>query len=172
MIRNKMGCLVFALTVVLAAGACAKKTGPQGAAAGANGSATDTAGGMSGTEVGASGSGAPEMGVSFPVVYFDYNQSVIRSEAKEPLRNAAESLKSNTKAQIAIEGHCDERGSSEYNLALGERRAQSVKSYLRTLGVDGKRLSAISYGKERPVDPGHTEEAWAKNRRAELIVNR
>jgi peptidoglycan-associated lipoprotein len=71
---------------------------------------------------------------------------------------------------IQIEGHCDERGSNEYNLALGERRAVSAKLYLIRLGVKGDRLSTISYGEEMPADPGHTEEAWAKNRRCHFVI--
>jgi peptidoglycan-associated lipoprotein len=172
MTRNKISLLFLAMTVALATGACAKKKAPGGAAGGAGSAYGDTAGTAGGAEGGASGAGISDLSLSFPIVYFDYNQSVIRSDSKDPLKRAAEALKSGASAQITIEGHCDERGSSEYNLALGERRAQSVRSYLRTLGVDGKKLTAISYGKERPADSGHTEEAWAKNRRAELIVSR
>jgi peptidoglycan-associated lipoprotein len=72
--------------------------------------------------------------------------------------------------KIQIEGHCDERGTVEYNLALGERRANSTKKFLISLGIAGDRLSAISYGKERPLDPGHNEEAWTKNRRAHTVI--
>ncbi len=72
--------------------------------------------------------------------------------------------------KIQIEGHCDERGTAEYNLALGERRANSAKKYLVSLGIPADRLSTISYGKEMPLDPGHNEEAWAKNRRAHFII--
>jgi peptidoglycan-associated lipoprotein len=72
--------------------------------------------------------------------------------------------------KIQIEGHCDERGSNEYNLALGERRATSAKLYLIKLGVPENRLSTISYGEERPLDPGHNEEAWAKNRRCHFVI--
>jgi peptidoglycan-associated lipoprotein len=72
--------------------------------------------------------------------------------------------------KIQIEGHCDERGTIEYNLALGERRANSTKRYLISLGIGDKRISTISYGEEKPLDPGHNEEAWAKNRRAHIIV--
>jgi peptidoglycan-associated lipoprotein len=82
----------------------------------------------------------------------------------------AEAMKASKSAAIQIEGHCDERGTVEYNLALGERRAQSVKNFLSQLGVDGARLSTISYGEEKPVVQGHSEDAWAKNRRAEFVV--
>ena len=81
-------------------------------------------------------------------------------------------MKSSKSAVIQIEGHCDERGTVEYNLALGERRAQSVKNFLTQLGVEGARLSTISYGEEKPVVQGHTEDAWAKNRRAEFVATK
>jgi peptidoglycan-associated lipoprotein len=73
---------------------------------------------------------------------------------------------------ITIEGHCDERGTKAYNLALGEKRANAAKEYLVALGVSGSRIATVSYGKERPFDPGHDEAAWAKNRRAHFVVNR
>jgi peptidoglycan-associated lipoprotein len=79
-------------------------------------------------------------------------------------------LKKYPKVKVQIEGHCDERGTIEYNLALGERRANSTKKYLISLGISADRISTISYGKERPLDPGHNEEAWAKNRRAHIVV--
>ena len=75
------------------------------------------------------------------------------------------------KRYVTIEGHCDERGTNEYNLALGERRAGSAKTFLMDLGIEGSRLDCISYGEERPVDPGHNEEAWAKNRRGHFTIN-
>jgi peptidoglycan-associated lipoprotein len=77
-------------------------------------------------------------------------------------------LESRPQARVLIEGHCDERGTVEYNLALGEKRAQAVKEYLVTYGVEGERLDTVSYGEERPLDPRSTEEAWAKNRRAHM----
>jgi peptidoglycan-associated lipoprotein len=86
------------------------------------------------------------------------------------LKESAALLKKNPKWKIQIEGHCDERGTVEYNLALGERRANSTKRYLVSLGITSDRISTISFGKERPLDPGHNEEAWAKNRRAHIVV--
>jgi peptidoglycan-associated lipoprotein len=79
-------------------------------------------------------------------------------------------LKKYPKVKVQVEGDCDERGTIEYNLALGERRANATKKYLVSLGVSADRISTISYGKERPLDPGHDEEAWAKNRRAHTII--
>ncbi len=103
-------------------------------------------------------------------IHFDFDKYDIRPGDAEILKgNAALLLKYRT-AKIQIEGHCDERGTVEYNLALGERRANNTRKYLNSLGVSSDRISTISYGKEKPLDPGHHEEAWAKNRRAHWIV--
>lgn len=103
-------------------------------------------------------------------IHFDYDDSSLRSDAEDVLNANAGVLLDNMWVNVMIEGHCDERGTVEYNLALGERRALSAKTYLVSYGIDESRISVISYGKERPVDPGHTEEAWAKNRRAHFVV--
>lgn len=105
-------------------------------------------------------------------IYFGFDDYTLSPEAQATLTAMAEALKANKSAVIQIEGHCDERGTVEYNLALGERRAQSVKNFLGQLGVEAARLSTISYGEEKPVVQGHTEEAWAKNRRAEFVVTK
>lgn len=111
-----------------------------------------------------------ELKESLQNIYFDFDKYFLRSEAKETLAKNAEYLKANLSVKIKIEGHCDERGTVEYNLALGEKRARSAMEYLINLGIEPKRISIISYGKERPVDPGHNEEAWAKNRRDEFVI--
>ncbi len=103
-------------------------------------------------------------------IHFDYDLYEIRRADEEILRENAAFLKKNPQMKIQIEGHCDERGTSEYNLALGERRANSTKRYLVSLGIASDRISTISFGKERPLDPGHNEGAWAKNRRAHIVV--
>ena len=103
-------------------------------------------------------------------IYFGYDKYEIRREDEEILKENAAFLKKNPKMKIQIEGHCDERGTAEYNLALGERRANHTKKYLVSLGITSDRISAISYGEERPLDPGNNEEAWAKNRRAHVVV--
>lgn len=105
-------------------------------------------------------------------IYFSYDDYTLTSDSQARLSKIADSLKSSASAAVQIEGHCDERGSIEYNMALGERRAQSVKNYLTQLGVDGARLSTISYGEEKPVVKGHNEAAWSKNRRAEFVVTK
>jgi len=104
------------------------------------------------------------------LIHFDYDKSNIRSGDASTLDQKVGILQANPDARIRIAGHCDERGSDEYNLALGNRRATSSKQYLVSHGVDASRIETISYGEERPLDPGHNEEAWAKNRRAEFDV--
>jgi len=103
-------------------------------------------------------------------IHFDFDKYDIRPGDTEILKENAALLMKYPKVKIQIEGHCDERGTVEYNLALGERRANSTKKYLISLGVKADRISTISYGKERPLDPGHNEEAWAKNRRAHEVI--
>jgi peptidoglycan-associated lipoprotein len=102
--------------------------------------------------------------------YFDYDKYTIRDDARAALENNAHWLNANSKVRAKIEGHCDERGTNEYNLALGERRAQAVKRVLVSLGVDGGRLSTISYGEEHPVCMEHAEGCYAKNRRAHFTA--
>ena len=104
-------------------------------------------------------------------IRFDFDRYDVRPEDTTIIKeNAAVLTAKLPKAKIQIEGHCDERGTIEYNLALGERRANSAKKYLISLGISENRISTISYGEEKPLDPGHTEEAWAKNRRAHFII--
>ena len=110
-------------------------------------------------------------GTKFEAVYFDFDKSDLRQDARDVLsKNAEIIVKSFAGAKIQVEGHCDERGSAEYNLALGERRAKSAQKYLTTLRVKAENLSIISYGKEKPAANGSDEAAWAKNRRAEFVV--
>lgn len=104
-------------------------------------------------------------------IYFEYDSDILSAEAQSILMKKATYLQDNPNRTVIIEGHCDERGTTEYNLALGDRRAQSVKTYLENLGVSGSRMTPVSYGEERPIDPGHSEEAWAQNRRAQFIFN-
>jgi len=108
--------------------------------------------------------------LSLQNIYFDYDKSAIRPDAREILKANAEIFTKNSSAKIVMEGHCDERGTAEYNMALGERRAQEAKQYLVNLGIDASRIETISYGKERPLDNRSTEEAWAQNRRAQFLL--
>lgn len=104
------------------------------------------------------------------IVYYGYDSYNLTDEARSALKNNADWMKANSSARIQIEGHCDERGTVEYNMALGDRRANAAKSYLVRLGVSASRIETLSYGKERPADLGHNESAWAKNRRAVFVL--
>jgi len=103
-------------------------------------------------------------------IYFDFDRSNIREDAREILKANAEIFRQKADAKIIVEGHCDERGTAEYNMALGERRAQETKQYLTNLGIDASRITTISYGEERPADDRSTEDAWAMNRRAQFVL--
>ena len=193
--KNGFGCrravLLLLLAAVLAAGCAKQQTLKSGDASGqAAPSAAPAPGGepkeaIRETPVTEAPAGsavlaakAAEAGVAvteekpsrFADVLFDFDKSDLTTEGKRSCQSVAEYMKKNPKAKVLIEGHCDERGSAEYNLALGERRAVAVKNYLLSLGVPKGAISTVSFGKERPVDPGHTEEAWAKNRRAHFLL--
>ena len=103
-------------------------------------------------------------------VFFDFDRSDLRPDAIDQLNRQADFLNSNGSITVAIEGHADERGTREYNLALGDRRASSAKQYLESMGVSGGRMRTISYGKERPAVLGSNEDAWAQNRRAVTVI--
>ncbi|MBN2298337.1 MAG: peptidoglycan-associated lipoprotein Pal [Deltaproteobacteria bacterium] len=103
-------------------------------------------------------------------IYFDFDKFNLSPEARKALAEKASFLNAHPEIKIKIEGHCDERGTREYNLALGERRAKSAQDYLIFLGINPTRTSTITYGEERPVDPEHNEAAWTKNRRAHFVV--
>ena len=104
-------------------------------------------------------------------VFFDYDETRFKNEGVETLKRQARFLINNKDLTVRIEGHCDQRGTREYNLALGERRAYSVKNFLISLGVEGSRISVISYGKERPQSLNNDEDSWAQNRTAITIIN-
>jgi len=107
----------------------------------------------------------------FTSILFDYDKASIRADARDILKRHAERLQKQKNYRLTIEGHCDERGTNEYNLALGERRAREVQRYLVSLGLDQSRITTISYGEEMPVDPRSNEEAWARNRRVSFVVS-
>lgn len=103
-------------------------------------------------------------------IHFDFDQYVLTSESREALENNAAFMRAKPQVNVQIEGHCDERGSDNYNLALGENRARAAMEYLVSLGISPRRLDIISYGEERPLVSGSDEEAWSKNRRAEFVI--
>jgi len=113
---------------------------------------------------------APDM-VMQEDIYFEFDKSSLTPAAQENLLRKAEWLRNNADVTVTIEGHCDERGTNEYNLALGDRRAESAKAFLIDLGIEPSRLTTISYGEERPVCTEHTEECWAKNRHDHFVIN-
>ena len=104
------------------------------------------------------------------IIYFEYDSNELTAEAQEKLRTKIAILRANPGLQVQVEGHADERGSTEYNLALGQRRAETVREYLAGFGVEGNRVHTLSYGEERPLVEGSQESAWARNRRAEFSI--
>lgn len=161
-------CLMLALTV--STGCKGKKTPP------INPDLTPSTSTTPGPEE-TTGTGLPEIDQDSLVfssaegvrpIYFDYDSYTLRPDALETLRHNAEVLKQYPNVYVQIEGHCDERGTQDYNLALGEKRALAAREHLMRLGISGDRMITISYGEEDPVDPGHNEAAWAKNRRCEF----
>lgn len=107
--------------------------------------------------------------VKLEAVFFDFDQWSIREDQKEVMAKNSQWLNSNPIVNVRLEGHCDERGTSEYNLALGQKRAEAVKSFLEGLGIPSNKMTTVSYGEERPLDPEHNEAAWAKNRRVDIV---
>jgi peptidoglycan-associated lipoprotein len=104
------------------------------------------------------------------MVFFDYDESDIRSDAQTVLRAKIPLLQANPQVRLRVEGHADERGSTEYNIALGTRRAQSVVTYLTGFGIPASAFTILSYGEERPIEAGSSEAAWARNRRADFVI--
>lgn len=187
----KIACynLLFMFALALAGCAPSATPGPDGAGSdsGAASSSSPGAGGRAGegarggareADAGASSlkqlqeGKSPVTPASSPMkdVYFDFDRYDLSTDARTILRANADWLKNNQTARVEIEGHCDERGTSEYNLALGAKRAQAVREYLVTLGVAGNRLSTISYGEEIPVCKEATESCWRQNRRARFVI--
>ncbi len=111
-------------------------------------------------------------GGEVPDIHFDYDSATLSSVSQGTLRDNAKFMMDNPGRPVQLEGHCDERGTNEYNLALGERRARSAYDFLRTLGVKKEQMSTISYGEEIPLDTGHTESAWSKNRRVHFALKK
>ncbi len=134
---------------------------------GAGGSATT--GGMAGSSFQGHPLDDPSSPLSNQVIYFEFDKSEIKPEYREIVEAHARYLASNPNATITLEGHADERGTREYNIALGDRRADAVQRLMSVLGVSGQQVRTVSYGEERPAANGHGENAWSKNRRVEII---
>lgn len=165
--------LVVVLAAALVASGCSKKNAEDEAGlegAGIGSSEFDT-----GTGVGSGGEGygEPEKVRELASIYFDFDSSAIRSDARATLKANGGAIQNHGEwRRVVVEGHTDERGSEEYNLALGEQRASATRQYLEDLGVDGSRLQVVSFGKSAPAVQGHDESAWRWNRRVEFRVSR
>jgi peptidoglycan-associated lipoprotein len=149
----------------LAIGCSSKK--PKNDQDGAN---VDGNGANSGLTLELNGSSDSNTAGGLQTVYFDYDSASLDGSTKEQVKANAEFLKANATVDVQVEGHCDERGGRQYNLALGERRAKAVRDQLVAMGVEGKRVTIVSYGNERPAAEGHDESAWSKNRRGNFVV--
>ena len=156
-IRNVKWATVLGLVAALSLSACSKKKVEDEV----------TAGAIDNSAMGDSDSG---QAMGMQTIYFPYDSFVLTTEAKSILKANSDIMKDKTSIKIQIEGHCDQRGGIQYNIALGEKRAVAVKKYLEDLGVAGDRIATISFGKEKPLNPAETEEAYAKNRRANFVV--
>jgi peptidoglycan-associated lipoprotein len=168
-VRITMWMIVVAVVlplIALGAVGC-KKKGPKvdATGTGVSGPGGTGEGGLTGR-----GTQVSEAQNRLQTIYFDYDAFDLRSDAQETLKANAKVIEQYPDVRIQIQGHCDERGSEEYNLALGDKRARSARDYLVNLGISGERLTTISFGEERPVDPGQTEEAYGKNRRDEFVA--
>lgn len=174
---NRKSLFVLSLSAVflMSLSACAKKKTADTPAVDAEAGSEASTPAVEVTESGGGTESVDQGDMKMPVledVFFAYDSATLAGDAKRTLENNARQLKDASDADVTIEGHCDERGTIDYNLALGERRAKAAKDYLVSLGVSSARVKVISYGKERPFDPGHTEAAWAKNRRAHFVADR
>ena len=172
-ILKQLGVVFFSLMLLSACDSAPKKDDADAAAAArakaqaeaqVKGQGADLAGGVTTMSL-----DDPASPLSKKVIYFDYNSSALSDEGRELVDLHAQYLSAHPEAKVILEGHTDERGSREYNIALGERRASAVQKIIQLLGVSPAQLQAISFGEERPVDPGHVEDAWQVNRRVELL---
>ena len=155
---NKLG--LVALSALLLIGGCASKKPSQTQDSGATGA----------DELVLNGDSDSNKAGKIRTIYFPFNEVSLDSKAKSQLQSNADYLKANTAITIQVEGHCDERGSRQYNLALGERRAKAVKDYLKALGIKADRIETMSWGNEKPVSDGNSEDAWSQNRRANFVI--
>jgi len=146
------------------------KTPGEGEKIGDAGKPTDASGGLSTAEFNVDDFNQDRAALAAQTVHFDFDSSVVKASEKANVEAVASALKSDTAAKLLIEGHCDERGTEEYNRSLGERRALALRESLATLSVDPMRVKTISYGEDKPADPGHDESAWRKNRRGEFVL--
>ena len=169
--QSRMGFLVLAICAAALVGSCVKKP-PEAPAAPPTATPQQTAQQPPARpDTTPPVPPAPRLSSSdFEPALFDFDSYTLRQDARQALDHDAKLLRDNPDAQVVIEGHCDERGTAEYNQALGEKRAQAARDYLAAAGISASRFEVVSYGKERPFDPGHDESAWQKNRRAHVVL--
>jgi peptidoglycan-associated lipoprotein len=165
--RMGLAAAVFAVALAGCSSKNAPAAGQGGPGSNPGGLGQEGVGGAGGSSLSQFQKGRLGTGEQGPLadIHFDYNDYTVRQEDGEVLHNNADWLQKNPGRRVQIEGHCDERGSEEYNIALGAKRAQAAKDYLQTLGIAGDRMSTISYGKELPLCTEHTDDCWAQNRR-------
>lgn len=172
---NSLLLLIFTVAFLAACEGTTGTTKDDSSVSGSSGSASSSSGGATTTATGSGSSWAghplddPSSLLAKRVVFFEFDESVILDEDRPILEAHAQYLSQNPGSAVTLEGHTDERGTREYNLALGERRALSVRQFMSLLGASGQQLRTVSYGEERPAASGHNEEAWAQNRRVEII---
>ena len=167
-----LGFLAVSLMLVFTMASCTKpkKADGEGGAEGSGVTSENAQPQLADKDIGFDAQGSDSGNISgLSTIFFDYDKAALTSAAKAALKANADWIKANPKFTLQIEGHTDLRGSTEYNLSLGERRAKSVRTYLEGLGIDGKRMTVLSYGEEKPLAQGDTEEAYSKNRRANFV---
>lgn len=152
--------MTFALVAIVSLGACAKKPKPE----------ENNVPNSVGADENVNGDSDQGKAMGLQTVHFPFDSFALDQEGKSILQANAEILKNKSSLKIQIEGHCDQRGGIQYNIALGEKRSNSTKKFLEDLGINGDRITTISFGKERPIDPATTEEAYGKNRRANFVI--
>lgn len=184
---GKLCHVVCVLALLTAVGACAKKTVPSQSGYGTGGVPGGGYEGGTGTGLGMDDARWRELGITSEAekrefldkagqfenqdVFYDYDSYALSEPAKKILEVKAQFLRRWPKVRVTVEGHCDDRGTNEYNLALGERRANSALQYLVNMGIGSQNISMVSYGEERPLATGSDESSWAKNRRAHFVLN-
>jgi peptidoglycan-associated lipoprotein len=169
----KLKSTLFTLVLILTFASCAnnqKKTVSNNSTVEQDKGSIDN-GNNSGINLDLNGDSDSNKAGSLQTVYFDFNSANLSDSTRATLENNAKFLKANPTVKVQVEGHCDERGGVQFNLALGEKRAKGVREFLTSKGVEAGRISTISFGKERPVLFGHDEEAWSKNRRANFVIS-
>ncbi len=164
--------MTILITMLLALGlaSCSSSSKKGGSNAGMGSSTTEDRDMGENMELELNGDSDSGKAGALQTVYFAFNSASLNSSTRAALTANAEYLKQMEDVQVQVEGHCDERGGVQYNLALGEKRAQAVKQYLVSMGVSSSRITTISFGKERPIAFGHDESSWSKNRRANFVV--